>query len=167
MSKMSRFIGPFDKQHSKWAQTPLKSERQHLYYMYWSLLRQLSWKKSVLLICQILELLLNTLAVNDKYPVLNRDNLMMPVEIHLSQKQKTFSQFFSAFLNSSSNLNVLKEKMTLIDFLFPKLWAPKTSLDKCIKSPVSDDPLTSNMLNGPKHCWNLQHTTLIIFVDHC
>ena len=28
----------------------------------------------------------------------------------------------------------------------------KTWLDKCLKSPVSEDPLTSKMVNGPKHC---------------
>ena len=28
----------------------------------------------------------------------------------------------------------------------------KTWLDKCVKSPVSDDRSTSNMVNGPKHC---------------
>ena len=27
----------------------------------------------------------------------------------------------------------------------------KTWLDKCLKSLVSEDPLTSNMVNGPKH----------------
>ena len=27
----------------------------------------------------------------------------------------------------------------------------KTWLDKCLKSPVSEDPLTDNILNGPKH----------------
>ena len=28
---------------------------------------------------------------------------------------------------------------------------PKTWLDKCLKSPVSKDPLNSNIVNGPKH----------------
>ena len=28
----------------------------------------------------------------------------------------------------------------------------KTWLDKCLKSPVSEDPMKSNMVNGPKHC---------------
>ena len=28
----------------------------------------------------------------------------------------------------------------------------KTWLDKCLKSPVSQDPLTSNIVNEPKHC---------------
>ena len=39
--------------------------------------------------------------------------------------------------------------MTLIDFAFPKLRTPKTWLDKYKKSPVSDDPSKSNMVNGP------------------
>ena len=41
----------------------------------------------------------------------------------------------------------------------------KTSLDNCLKSPVSEDPSTSNMVNGPKHCWNLNDTTFTIFID--
>ena len=28
---------------------------------------------------------------------------------------------------------------------------PKASLDKCLKSLVSDDPSIGNMVNGPKH----------------
>ena len=36
----------------------------------------------------------NTLTVDDKHYVLNRDNLTQPIQIILSQKQKTFSEFF-------------------------------------------------------------------------
>ena len=43
---------------------------------------------------QNLRLFLNTLTVNDKHYLLNRDNLTQPIQIQLSQKQKTFSQFF-------------------------------------------------------------------------
>ena len=43
----------------------------------------------------------------------------------------------------------------------------KTWLDKCLKSPVSEDPSTSNMVNGPKHCWNLNDSTFTIFIDRC
>ena len=50
-----------------------------------------------------MELLVNTLAADEKYPVLNRDNLTIPIQMQLSQKQKTFSEFFSAFLKSSLN----------------------------------------------------------------
>ena len=40
----------------------------------------------------------------------------------------------------------------------------KTWLDKCLKSPVWEDPSTSNMENGPNHCWNLNDSTFIIFI---
>ena len=39
-----------------------------------------------------------------KRPVLiERDNLIEPIQMQLSKKQKTVSQFFSAFLRSKSN----------------------------------------------------------------
>ena len=41
----------------------------------------------------------------------------------------------------------------------------KTWLDKCLKSPLSDDASTSNMVNGPKHCLKLNDSALIIFFD--
>ena len=103
MSKKSRFREPFDKQHGKRAQALLKSASQHLYHIHWSLPSQLSWKKSLLLTCQILGLLVNTLAADEKYPVVNRDNLTIPIQMQLSQKQKSFSQFFGAFFKFSLN----------------------------------------------------------------
>ena len=33
---------------------------------------------------------------------------------------------------------------------------PKTWLDQCLKCPVSEEPLKSNMVNAPKHCSNLK-----------
>ena len=40
----------------------------------------------------------NTLTVNDKHYMLNRDNLTGTIQIQLSQKEKIFSEFFFAFL---------------------------------------------------------------------
>ena len=37
---------------------------------------------------------------------------------------------------------------------------PKTWLDQCLKSPVSEDPTKSNMVNAPKHFSNLRNTSL-------
>ena len=37
---------------------------------------------------------------------------------------------------------------------------PKTWLDQSLKSPVSEDPTKSNMVNVPKHCSNLKDTSL-------
>ena len=75
----------------------------NLYQIYRSLSRQLSWKKSLLLTCQILGLLVKTLDANDRYPVLNRYYLTIPVEMQLCQKQKTFTGVFSFILNFSLN----------------------------------------------------------------
>ena len=64
-------------------------------------------------------------------------------------------------------MNVWGKKITDIAFVFPKLGTPKTWLDKCLKSLVWEDSLPSNMVNVPKHCWNLHHSTFIIFIYHC
>ena len=36
----------------------------------------------------------------------------------------------------------------------------KTWLDQCLKSPVSQDPTKSNMVNAPKSCSNLKDPSL-------
>ena len=92
----------------------------------------MSWKKSLLLRWKTLGLLVNTLADDEKYPVLNRDNLTIPIQMELSQKQKTFSEFFAAFLKSYLNFERFEKKMTLIAFVFSKLRTAKTSLDICL-----------------------------------
>ena len=103
MSKKSCFRGPFDKQHGKRAQALLKSASQHLYHIHWSLPNQFRWKTSLLLTCQILGLLVNTLAAEEKCPVLNRENLTIPIQMQLSQETKNFSEFFSSIFKSSWN----------------------------------------------------------------
>ena len=57
--------------------------------------------------------------------------------------------------------------MTLIDLVFPKLLPPKTWSDKCLKSPFSEDPSTSNMVNLPNCARNLHGSIFIRFIDHC
>ena len=63
-------------------------------------------------------------------------------------------------------MNILKKKMALIDFVFPKLRSLKSWLDKSLKSDVSEDPLKSKMVNGPKHCWNMRQSTINILLDY-
>ena len=41
----------------------------------------------------------------------------------------------------------------------------KRLLDKCLKSRVSEDPSTTNMINGIKQCWNLNDTPFTRFID--
>ena len=97
MSKKRRFTVPFNKQYGKRAQTLLNSERQHLNDIYWPLQRLLSLTKSLLVILKILRLFVNTFFANDKYSVVNRDNLLQPNQTKVSQRYKHFSIFFSAF----------------------------------------------------------------------
>ena len=59
------------------------------------------------MIQQILRHFVNTLTVDDKHYMLNRDNLTEPIQKPLPQKQKTFSQFFLAFLKSTLNFKHL------------------------------------------------------------
>ena len=70
-------------------------------------------------------LFVNTLTHDDKYCLLYRNNLTQPFQMLLSRKQKTFSQFFSAFFKSILNLENFQKKMTLIADVFPILPSPK------------------------------------------
>ena len=110
MSKKSRFRGCFDKKYGKRDQALLKSVSETLYHFHRSLPRRWSSKKSLLLTCQILGLLVNTLAPDEKYPVLNRDNLRIPIHMQLSQKQKPFSQFFLSLLKFRLNFEHFEKK---------------------------------------------------------
>ena len=111
MSKKSPFKGSFEKQHGKCAQTLLKFAWQHLYQIYWSLLTHESYKKNLLVISKISRLFINTLIADFKYSLFNRDNLMQPIQMQLSRKQETFSDFFSAFLKSVLNFEHFLKKV--------------------------------------------------------
>ena len=62
---------------------------------------------------------------HDKYSLLSRDNSMQTIQMHLSRKQKTFSEFLCAFLKCTANFEHFQKKMTLIAYEFPKLQTPK------------------------------------------
>ena len=73
-------------------------------------MNQISWKKSLLVICKILGLFVNTLPANGKYFLLKRDNLTQPIQMELSNKQKTFSNYFGKFFKSRSNFEQFGKK---------------------------------------------------------
>ena len=50
------------------------------------------------------------MTADDKYSLLNRDNLTRPISTHLSQKQQAFFKFFLAFSKSSLNFEHLQRK---------------------------------------------------------
>ena len=55
-------------------------------------------------------LLVSTLAGDEKYHVLNTDTLTIPIQMQLSEKQKTFSEFSPAFFRSRLNFNYFEKK---------------------------------------------------------
>ena len=58
-------------------------------------------------------------------------------------------------------MQLTKKKETLVQYyVLRKAW-----LCKCLKVLFSEDLLTSNMLNGAKHCLNLHSSTFNIFTD--
>ena len=71
---------------------------------------QLNCKKSLLGIWKILRPFVNILTCVDKYSLPNREYLTEPIQIKLSQKQKTFPGFFSAFSNSKLNFEHFHKK---------------------------------------------------------
>ena len=52
----------------------------------------------------------NTLTADDKYSLLNTDNLMQPIRTPLSQNNKAFSEFFLAFSKSTLNFENFQKK---------------------------------------------------------
>ena len=166
MSKKSPFKGPFGKQDRKHAKTLLKFAWQRLYHIYWSVSRQSTCKKSLLVTCKISRLFPHTLSADDKYSLLNRDNLTQSIQTQLSWKQKTFSDFFLHFSNLALILNIFSKRWPPFLMYFGNYQPRKTWLDQCVKSPVSRDTSKSNMVNAPKHCWNVKDSSFAIFIDH-
>ena len=59
---------------------------------------------------------------------------MHTLQMHLSQKQNIFSEFFSTFFKSALNSEHFQKKITLIAYVFPKLPATKNVLRQMSKS---------------------------------
>ena len=70
----------------------------------------MSWKKSPSVWYEILRLFFNGLTADDKYSGSNMQNLPQQFQTPLSQKQKTFSEFFIAFLKCAWNLGHFQKK---------------------------------------------------------
>ena len=70
----------------------------------------MSWKKSPSVWYEILTLFVNALTDDDKYCGINMQNLRKQFQTPLSQKQKTFSWFFIAFVKCPWNLEHFQKK---------------------------------------------------------
>ena len=63
----------------------------------------------------------NTLTDEDKYSLLNRDNLRQPIGMHLSQIQKAFRLFFLPFSKSLLNFEHFQKKDDPHSFLISEI----------------------------------------------
>ena len=70
----------------------------------------MSWKKSTWVWCEILRLFVNALTADDKYSGSNMQNFPQQFQMPLSQKQKTLSGFFIAFLKFAWNLEHFQQE---------------------------------------------------------
>ena len=64
----------------------------------------------MLVLCKFLSLLVKKSTDDEKYSLLYRENLTQPIQIPLTEKQKYFSHFFSAFLKPKLNFAHFQKK---------------------------------------------------------
>ena len=161
MSKKYGFRRPLNKRYHKRFQTLLKTEGQHLYHHYWWLWRLLNWKKSVLVICKILGLFVNTLTAADKNALPNLDNFnVINSDAIIKETKKLLLIFLLHFWNLDQILKTLKKRRPSQLMYFGSYRLRKKNL-------VSENPSISDMENGPKCCWNLKASTFTISIDDC
>ena len=78
----------------------------------------MSWIKSSSVWYEILGLFVNALTADDKYSRSNIQNLPQQFQTSLSQKQKTFSRFFIAFLKCAWKLEHFQKKDEYSSLIF-------------------------------------------------
>ena len=98
MSKNSRFRGRLELQHGKQAETLFQSTAGLFSY----------------LLINVKEFELEGVSVNDmenlKYSLLSREKLMQSNQLHLSQKEKLFLNFFLFSSSLNQTLHILKKR---------------------------------------------------------
>ena len=66
---------------------------------------------------------------------------MHTIQMHLSQKQNIFFEFFSEFFESALTFEFFQKKMTFIAYLFRKLQTTKNVLRQMSKSSRFGEPV--------------------------
>ena len=110
ISKNRPFRTSFDIQDVNVCQALLKSAGEQFYHIFCSLWGEMTWEIYPLLSFEILWVFVNILTAVSRYPVRDCENLQFPIQMHLSQKHKTFSQFLVSFMESPSNFKFFSQK---------------------------------------------------------
>ena len=126
----------------------------------------MSWEKSLLVICKILRLFANTLTVDDKDSLINRDTLKQPIQMQLSQKQENIFSIFCCIFEIYAKFSTFSRKRWLNEpMYFQHFGLQNTLLDKYLKSRLSQIHSKGNMGSALKHCCNPNQTAFIISVE--
>ena len=94
---------------------------------------------------------------DDKYSLLNRDNVRQPIQMQLSQKQETFSELISPFFKARLNIEHFQKNMLPIADVFPKLRTPNKEVNQISKTSRLRELFPKQNVRWTKHCWNLNH----------
>ena len=165
MSTKPPFRTPFDSQQDNRFEILLKSKRRHLYHFFSSLCGKWNRKMSLLVLSEILGLFINTMTVDDMYSFPNNENLPQPIQMQLSKKQKNFFSNFYSISKIYIKFWTFCKKPWGSELIYLRNYGlRKSRLDKGLKRNLSEHRSTVNMLNGPKHCCNLQESTFIMFL---
>ena len=100
----------FDSQHVKRFQTLVKSSWNDFYHIFLALWAKMTRKISAWLKFAIIGLFINTWFDDYKFPVPVCENLLFPIQIQLSPKQKAFSWFFIPFMEYRSKFEHFQKK---------------------------------------------------------
>ena len=66
------------------------------------------------------------MTADDKYSLCYMENIRQTIQMQLSKKETFFPEPFAVFLKSTTSFaHFEKKKMTLIAYVFPKLWTAK------------------------------------------
>ena len=145
LSQEHRFRTGFGSQYVKDSQMLPQIPWERFYHVFSSLSVKLIWKISPLVLAEILEEFVNELTAYGKYPVQGFENLQLPIQMQLSQKWKTFSEFYVPFQNY-------------------RLW--KSLLETSLKSTVSEQASGVNMWKRWKCLLNFHKSDFIMFFCH-
>ena len=110
ISKNRPFRTSFDIQDVNVCQALLKSAGEQFYHIFCSLWGEMTWEIYPLFSSEILWVFVNILTAVSRYPVQDCENLQFPIQMHLSQKHKTFSQFLVSFMEYPSNFKFFSQK---------------------------------------------------------
>ena len=110
LSQEHNFSTGFGSQLVKASQMLPRFSRECIYHVFLSFSVKLIWKMFAIVLGQILGVFVNTLTADGKYPVQGCENLQLPIQMQLSEKRKTFSEFFILFVESISKFKHFEEK---------------------------------------------------------